>query len=133
MAEHFTGRRMNICRTERLADSIVKGQAAPDPFCISRPLFGQQVTIPLTSVEIDAIYTAKASQVQMDDLCDEIRDLEKDEPCFEGHAPEELLDNDRFIAALRAQWSRYNGNGGDETENMRKAITITIHEFFQNN
>ena len=132
MAEHFTGRRMNICRAERLADSIVKGQDTPNPFCISRPFAGQSVTIPLTSAEVDAIYSARASQIQMDELCDEIRDLDKDDPCFEGHAQEELLNNSRFIDAVQARWDRYNGNGGDEAENLREAIMVTIHEFFQN-
>lgn len=132
MAGHFTGRRMNICRAERLADSIVKGQDTPNPFCISRPFAGQSVTIPLTSAEVDAIYSARASQIQMDELCDEIRDLDKDDPCFEGHAQEELLNNSRFIDAVQARWDRYNGNGGDEAENLREAIMVTIHELFQN-
>lgn len=90
------------------------------------------MTIPLTSAEVDAIYSARASQIQMDELCDEIRDLDKDDPCFEGHAQEELLNNSRFIDAVQARWDRYNGNGGDEAENLREAIMVTIHEFFQN-
>lgn len=130
MAEHFTGRQMDVQSADRLASCIVNGQSTGDSFCIRRSLFDQEVTIPLTNAEVDAIYSAKASQAQVDCLCDEICDLDEDAPCFEGHTKEELLDNSRFLDAVQARWSRYNGNGGNATENLQEAITVTIHELF---
>lgn len=130
MAEHFSGRKMDAQEADRLADAITAKPDAIGPYCIRRTFLDQSFSIPLTDAEVNAIYAAKERQVQAAYLCDEICDLGGDDPCFEGHDPSLLLDSAGFIAAVQARWRHYNGHGGDHTENLREAVTVTIHEFF---
>lgn len=131
MAEHFDGRVMAIQAADDLAQAVVKGSPiAPSPFCIRRTFGGQLVTIPLTEKEVDMVCTAKDKQVQMAYLKDEIRDLEKDSPCFDGCDQSTLLSDEGLLTDVQKRWYHYNGNGGDHAENLQEAIKVTIHDHF---
>ena len=131
MAEHFDGRVMAIQAADDLAQAVVEGNPiAPSPFCIRRTFGGQLVTIPLTEKEVDMVCTAKDKQAQMAYLKDEIRDLEKDAPCFDGCDQSTLLSDEGLLTDVQKRWYHYNGNGGDHAENLQEAIKVTIHTHF---
>lgn len=128
MAEHFDGRVMTVQAADDLARAAVEGNPiSPYPFCIRRTFGGQLVTIPLTEKEINMVCTAKDNQVQASYLKDEISDLDKDDPCFDGSSQSALLDDTGLLAEIQKRWYHYNGNGGDHTENLREAVRVTIH------
>lgn len=128
MAEHFDGRVMTVQAADDLARAAVEGNpVSPYPFCIRRTFGGQLVTIPLTEKEINMVCTAKDNQVQASYLKDEISDLDKDDPCFDGSSQSALLDDAGLLAEIQKRWYHYNGNGGDHTENLREAVRVTIH------
>lgn len=130
MAEHFDGRKLLAEIADRLADSIVRKapDAAIGPYCIRRTVADQRTTIPLTEDEVNRIYAVKDAQVQIDYLRDEISELDGDDSCFDGCNQERLTENEEFLKAVQARWYHYNGHGGDHAENLREAITVTIHE-----
>ncbi len=131
MAEHFDGRMMAIQAADDLARALVEGNPiAPSPFCIRRTFGGQLVTIPLTEKEVDTVCTIKDKQTQMAYLKDEISDLDKDDPCFDGRDPSTLLNDEGLLTDIHKRWYHYNGNGGDHAENLREAIKVTIHAHF---
>ena len=131
MAEHFDGRMMTIQAADDLARSIVEGNPlAPSPFCIRRTFGSQLVTIPLTEKEVNMVCTTKDNQVQMAYLKDEISELDKDDPCFDGYGRLAMLNDAGLLADVQKRWHHYNGNGGDHTENLREAIKVTIHAHF---
>ena len=128
MAEHFDGRVMTVQAADDLARAAVEGNPiSPYPFCIRRTFGGQLVTIPLTEKEVNMVCTTKDKQVQAAYLKDEISDLDKDDPCFDGSSQSVLLDNAGLLAEVQKRWYHYNGNGGDHTENLREAVRVTIH------
>ena len=128
MAEHFDGRMMTIQAADDLARSIVEGNPlAPSPFCIRRTFGSQLVTIPLTEKEVNMVCTTKDNQVQMAYLKDEISELDKDDPCFDGYGQLAMLNDAGLLADVQKRWHHYNGNGGDHTENLREAVRVTIH------
>lgn len=128
MAEHFDGRVMTVQAADDLARAAVEGNpVSPYPFCIRRTFGGQLVTIPLTEKEINMVCTTKDKQVQAACLKDEISDLDKDDPCFDGSSQSALLDDAGLLAEIQKRWYHYNGNGGDHTENLREAVRVTIH------
>ena len=128
MAEHFDGRVMTVQAADDLARAAVEGNPiSPYPFCIRRTFGGQLVTIPLTEKEVNMVCTTKDKQVQAAYLKDEISDLDKDDPCFDGSSQSALLDDTGLLAEIQKRWYHYNGNGGDHTENLREAVRVTIH------
>lgn len=128
MAEHFDGRVMTVQAADDLARAAVEGNPiAPYPFCIRRTFGDQLVTIPLTEKEINMVCTTKDKQVRAAYLKDEISDLDKDDPCFDGSSQSALLDDTGLLAEIQKRWYHYNGNGGDHTENLREAVRVTIH------
>ncbi len=131
MAEHFDGRVVTVQAADDLARAAVEGNpVSPYPFCIRRTFGGQLVTIPLTEKEINMVCTTKDKQVQAAYLKDEISDLDKDDPCFDGSSRSALLDDSGLLAEVQTRWYHYNGNGGDHTENLREAVKVTIHAHF---
>lgn len=131
MAEHFTGREMSSEAADALAKSIVETTCDPhSTFCIQRTFIDQPVSIPLTKAEVDMIYSLKDKQARMDFLRDEIMDLEEDDDCFAGSCRESLAGDKNFMELVFRRWYHYNGHGGDQTENLREAIKVTIHERF---
>ena len=131
MAEHFDGRVMTVQAADDLARAAVEGNPiSPYPFCIRRTFGGQLVTIPLTEKEINMVCTTKDKQVQAAYLKGEIRNLDKDDPCFDGSSQPVLLDDAGLLAEIQKRWYHYNGNGGDHTENLREAVKVTIHAHF---
>lgn len=133
MAEHFPGREMTAKAADALAKAIVEAPCdAFGPFCIRRTWMDQLMSIPLTEDEVNAICTVKDEQARMENLCGELRDLGEDDPCFEGHDLQELINDQKFLHAVMDRWYHYNGHGGDQTENLREAVTVTIHELFSN-
>lgn len=131
MAEHFPGREMPVQAADALARSIVETPCdASEPFCIRRTWMDQLMSIPLTGEEVNDICKAKDAQVRMELLCDELQNMDKDNPCFEGRDPQELIDDRRFLNVVMDRWYHYNGHGGDQTENLREAVTVTIHELY---
>lgn len=128
MAEHFDGCVMTVQAADDLARAAMEGNfIAPYPFCIWRTFGGQLVTIPLTEKEINMVCATKDKQVQAAYLKGEIRNLDKDDPCFDGSSQPVLLDDAGLLAESQKRWYHYNGNGGDHTENLREAISATIH------
>ena len=131
MAEHFTGREMSVETADALAKSIVETTCDPcSPFCIQRTFIDQPVSIPLTEAEVNMIYSLKDEQARMDFLRDEIMSLDEDDDCFAGHCQEDLTSNKGFMESVQHRWYHYNGHGGDQIENLREAIKVTIHEQF---
>lgn len=131
MAEHFDGRVVTVQSADDLARAVVEGNPiAPSPFCIRRTFGGQLVTIPLTEREVNMVCITKDRQVQTAYLKDEIGDLDKDDPCFDGCGQSALLNDMELLAELQKRWYRYNGHGGDHMENLREAIKVTIHARF---
>ena len=57
-------------------------------------------------------------------LIDELLDLDEDDNCFGGYDRDELIENDAFLSAVDALWDKYNGHGGDRTENLREAAGV---------
>ena len=76
------------------------------------------------------ICTIKDEQARREHLLDEISDLGEDDPCFDGCSLSSLLDNEDLLADIQRRWYHYNGHGGDHTENLREAVTVTIHTHF---
>lgn len=131
MSEHFDGLRMAAQTADALAKAAMKADNVPSSsFCIQRTFADELLTIPLTETEIEEIYSAKAEQARMENLCDELNDLDEDDSCFEGHSQEALLNDKEFLEAVLHRWYRYNGHGGDQVENLREAIKVTIHELY---
>ena len=67
------------------------------------------MSIPLTEDEVNAICTVKDEQARMENLCGELRDLGEDDPCFEGHDLQELINDQKFLHAVMdgsLQWAR---------------------------
>lgn len=130
MAEYFEGREMTAQAADALAKSIVEAGTPANPFYIRRTFLDQVISIPLTDAEIEAIYTVKDERSRMEYLRDEISDLDEDDSCFEGHGQEALMGNEDFLSTVQRHWYYYNGHGGDQQENLREAIKVTIHELF---
>lgn len=131
MAEHFNGQDMTAKAADDLAQSIVGTEAGPaNPFCIRRFFLSQPVLIPLSKTELTAIYQAKHEQVLMTLLRDALRDLADDDPCFDGRSKELLLQDAAFLKTLQGRWHRYNENSNALSENLREAITVTVHQLF---
>lgn len=131
MAEHFNGRDMVAREADDLARSIVGTESSPaNPFCIRRIFLSQPLLIPLSEAELTAIYQAKHEQVLMTLLCDALRDLADDDPCFDGRSKELLLQDAAFLKTLHRRWRRYNDSSSVQSENLREAVTVTVHELF---
>ena len=58
----------------------------------------------LTEKEINMVCTAKDNQVQASYLKDEISDLDKDDPCFDGSSQSALLDDTGLLAEIQKRW-----------------------------
>lgn len=91
---------------------------------IKRIIEGTEVSIPLTEEEMQGVYRMIDKKNGQDFLTDEIYDLDENDDCFSGYSQDELTKKDEFLNAVEALWDKYNGHGGDRTENLREAVSV---------
>lgn len=93
-------------------------------FSIIRTIGGEEQSISLTEEELQDIHCTLRKEDEREYLIDEIYDLDDNDDCFNGCDRDKLIENGEFLSAVDALWDKYNGHGGDRTENLREAIDV---------
>lgn len=100
-------------------------------FCIRRTISGEERCIPLTEDELQEIHRTLRKEDEREYLIDEVYDLDDDDDCFNGYDRDKLIENGEFLSAVDALWDKYNGHGGDRTENLREAIDVITSQMLK--
>ena len=100
-------------------------------FCIRRAIGGETQCIPLTEDELQEIHRTLRKEDEREYLIDEVYDLDEDDDCFNGYDRDNLIEDEEFLSAVDALWDKYNGHGGDRTENLREAIDVIISQMLK--